>query len=150
MSRHSSPTLWRSAGFPACFSATAGSCAAIVGVPVPAWIAETVPASIYSSGTLGLVRAAKSRRRRLLVTPGCGPGSGAGELRPRRRVRLLVFSQCGEEEGLVDPALVDRHLEFHALHDDLAPVHSGLACQLGGRQVDRHGVFLPPLLKMAW
>src|SRR3954471_23636965 len=54
----------------------------------------------------------------------------------------LDFLDRAQEERLVDPALKDRHPELHALRDDFAAVHPSLAAELGGRQVDRHGVVL--------
>ena len=47
----------------------------------------------------------------------------------------LVFLERSQEQGLVDPALEDRHAHLHALRDDLTAVHTRLPCQLGGRQV---------------
>src|SRR3954453_4626216 len=59
----------------------------------------------------------------------------------------LDFLDRAQEERLVDPTLKDRHPELHALRDDFAAVHPSLAAELGGRQVDRHGVVLLSWIK---
>src|SRR3954451_10154862 len=165
MSTHSSPPLSRSAGAPAnCFAATATR-PAIVVAPLRDGVLA-VPASIrflqrlrVLGGfyvALGRERGREPREpphtrranRFLLSTPLRRPPPGRAPL-PRnlrlRELRLaaLHFLQRALEERLVDPTLKDRHPEFHALRDDFAPVHSGLTAQLGGRQVDRHGVCPP-------
>src|SRR3954447_8323777 len=55
-----------------------------------------------------------------------------------------LLGQVREEEGLVDPTLEDRHAQLHALLDDLAPFHAGLARELRGREVDCHR-YVPPV-----
>src|SRR5215510_9431458 len=75
----------------------------------------------------------------LAAEPKCSAeGLGLGQL--LLGLRLL---KAADEQRLVDPSLEDRDAHFHALRDDLAPVHSGLASEFGGRQVDRH-VLEPP------
>src|SRR3954451_21218408 len=66
----------------------------------------------------------------------CSPLTGLGEL----LALALSFSQRVLEECFVDPPLEDRHTELHALGDDFAPVQSRLPGELGGREVNRHGL----------
>src|SRR3712207_5573847 len=63
--------------------------------------------------------------------------SGGGYLGVGSRGRALL-AQVGEEEGLVDAPLEDGHAQLHAILDDLATLHAGLARELGGREVDCH------------
>src|SRR3954452_2732335 len=158
MSAHWSPTLWRSAGFPACFSAATAARPAIVLTPVLLAVPASIrsPPGIYSSGgILGSPGGGHARRARGCVAdlrgfPTCGGPNRTGRARANgarlpclRQLRLaLDFLDRAQEERLVDPTLKDRHPELHALRDDFAAVHSGLATELGGRQVDRHGVVL--------
>src|SRR6201995_2084068 len=46
--------------------------------------------------------------------------------------------QVGQEESLIDSSLEDRHAQFHALLDHVAPFHSGFASELRGREMDCH------------
>src|SRR5215211_1911027 len=82
--------------------------------PVPR--APTVPASM----------AAQSTERRWSA------------LRLGELLLVLRVLQRLEEERLVDPALEDRHPEFHAPGDHFAPMHPRLASELRRRQMDRH------------
>src|SRR3954453_7495727 len=59
--------------------------------------------------------------------------SGGGDLFVRALLR-----EVGEEQCLVDSSLEDRHAQLHALLNDLAPLHVGLARELRGREMDCH------------
>src|SRR3954447_26748749 len=158
MSTHSSPTFWRSAGVPAKRWAATAARPAIVVAPLRDGVLA-VPASIRSlQGSTrleGFYVRARAGRANLVPLPASTaartavhPAAADSRRRPRdlrlRQLRFrLYFLQRALEERLVDPTLKDRHPEFHALRDDFAPVHSGLTAQLGGRQVDRHGVCPP-------
>src|SRR3954447_24534235 len=50
----------------------------------------------------------------------------------------VELGEVGEEEGLVDATLENRHAHFHALLDDLATLHACLARELRGREMDCH------------
>src|SRR5207302_10211596 len=62
------------------------------------------------------------------------------------RLAFALVRQRGEEKGLVDSSLEDRHAHLHALRDDLSPLHSCFSCQLGGRQVICQSL-IPPLIR---
>src|SRR3954453_739547 len=155
MSAHWSPTLWRSAGLPACFSAATAARPAIVLTPVLLAVPASIrsPPGIYSSGGIlgspgrGHARRARGCSADLRGFPTCGGPPRTGRARADgarlpclRQLRLaLDFLDRAQEERLVDPTLKDRHPELHALRDDFAAVHPSLAAELGGRQGDRHG-----------
>src|SRR5206468_1586873 len=59
-------------------------------------------------------------------------------------VHVARLTHAAEEERLVDLSLEDGNAQLHALGDDLATVESGLTCELGGRQMNRHTVRSSP------
>src|SRR5215204_3116643 len=62
---------------------------------------------------------------------GCLSGCGLLALTLERPER-------GDEEGLVDSTLEDRHIHLDALGEHIAPLHVQLVGQLRGRQVNGH------------
>src|SRR3954454_19040549 len=56
----------------------------------------------------------------------------------RRGYVMGLLLNVGEEEGLVDSSLEDRHAHFHALLDHVTTFHAGFASELRGREMDCH------------
>src|SRR3954453_27012 len=74
-------------------------------------------------------------------------GSGERSYRRRRATRRASRSgygaqprllHVGQEQGLVNSSLEDRHAQLHAPLNDLAPFHAGFASELRGREMDCH------------
>src|SRR5919202_2247096 len=63
--------------------------------------------------------------------------SGGGYLTSAARDGVEL-AEVREEQRLVDATLEDRHAHFHALLDDLATLHAGLARKFRGREMDCH------------
>src|SRR4051794_31400618 len=63
--------------------------------------------------------------------------SGGGDPGWRASGRGLL-AEVGDEQGLVDTALEDRHAQLHALLDHLAAFHASFARELRGREVNCH------------
>src|SRR4051794_4299474 len=99
---------------------------AIVVDPVDAAAGATVPASISMSLLWWSAGGDTTCLRSDCGDPG-RRGSGRG-----------LLGEVGEEQGLVDTALEDRHAQLHALLDHLATFHAGFARELRGREVNCH------------
>src|SRR5687768_15185477 len=131
-SAHSSPRLNVTAGRSPYLSAASGIMSAIVREPVD--VGAAVLDSILRSSSSDLTK----RDSRGDARPGAPlRRSGRGYLTPARWDRD-VFAEVGQEQGLVDTALEDRHAHFHALLDDLATLHACLAREFRGREMDCH------------
>src|SRR3954454_5568528 len=71
----------------------------------------------------------------------CPPALGGCSARADELAIVLRTDDL--EEGLVDLAVVDRHVLLEAEPDDLLAIHAVLLRELLGRQVIRHPFYLP-------
>src|SRR3954453_13466766 len=98
---------------------------AIVAEPVPNWawppVVCCMPRSSSTAKERSYLRARAARR-----------GLRSGYL------PYSLLLDVGQEQGLINSALEDRHAQLHALLDDLATLHAGFASELRGREMDCH------------
>src|SRR5829696_4011743 len=99
---------------------------AIVADPVPPWVGPALVCCILAPPQ-DLREERCYSRRRLRRRRSCG-----------RHLRTALLLYVGQEQGLVDSALEDRHAQLHALLNDLATLHAGFASELRGREMDCH------------
>src|SRR3954452_3516247 len=97
---------------------------AIVTDPVPNWGVGAAVLSCILAPPRG--SGERSYRRRRATRRASRSGYGA-------QPRLL---HVGQEQGLVNSSLEDRHAQLHAPLNDLAPSDAGFASELGGREMD--------------